>query len=493
MHRHCALLADALFSAQRKDYITALDICESARKKIIHGRMRYRFTGARKALLCACMWGRSNYRLRGLRKQLGVYIYTAAAVLTFFKASKKLMSAAKKLLDQMIHAPHPIRFIQPSNTSRTKFPPKVPDYVIGWILRNTTPSSNMRNTVRVEVPKRPSFIPVRKLRGGRVFVEHVVRWRTDSLMDMYQSCKNEVPPHFTDAEKSFSFKYFYDCIPDFVKMRKKMDGLCPIHHSGMSWENEIAQHRLKWHKNCACKSCVFCKPAPHGCDHGRNPLGGSCTRFTCVRCKHKRCFVDWATNMHTQWIVKVQRTRDTGGTTWVDEVEKGTRHEFMQQARNEMETFDKHHQHSQWHKRKVAELLANLRPGEVYIKFDYIQNIVHERGAETSSSYYGKRQTQFLSFVVWYCKKDANGNITRHKIYRDYLSSYLKHNSLYWQKSMKHLLRHLTNKLKIKINKVLYTSVAVSSNYSYSCGSILMEERRILNLGYLSGLLPNYQ
>lgn len=361
----------------------------------------------------------------------------------------------------MMHSAQPIHFIQPSNTSRTKFSAKVPDYIIGWILQNTTPSSNMRNTVRVVVPQRPTFIPVKKLRGGRLFVEHVVRWRTDSLLDMYRACKQEVPDEFNDMERNFSFNYFYDCIPDFVKMRKKMDGLCPIHHSGMSWENEIARHRLKWHKNCACKTCVFCKPAPHGCDHGRNPLGGSCTRFTCLRCRNKRCFIDWADNMHTQWIVKVQRTRDTGGTTWVDEVENGTRSDFMQLARDEMETFDKHHEHCQWHKRKVTELLANLRPGEVYIKFDYIQNIVHERGAETSSAYYGKRQTQFLSFVVWYCKRDHNGNVTRHKIYRDYLSSYLKHNSLYWQKSIKHLLRHLRNKLKIKIKKVCYTSAAV--------------------------------
>lgn len=77
---HCGLLLKCvIFShsrhplARRKDYIAALDICESARKKIIHGRMRYRFTGARKALLVACMWGRPSFHfLRGVRKQLGV-------------------------------------------------------------------------------------------------------------------------------------------------------------------------------------------------------------------------------------------------------------------------------------------------------------------------------------------------------------------------------------------------------------------------------------
>ena len=66
--------------------------------------------------------------------------------------------------------------------------------------------------------------------------------------------------------------------------------------------------------------------------------------------------------------------------------------------------------------------MENLPRNQVLIKADFIQNIAHSRGRETSQAYYGKRQTQFLCFVVWYwvCR---NGVWEKHKQYYDFLSS----------------------------------------------------------------------
>lgn len=98
--------------------------------------------------------------------------------------------------------------------------------------------------------------------------------------------------------------------------------------------------------------------------------------------------------------------------------------------------------------------MSKMRLGDVIVKADYIQNISHSRGKETSSSYFGKHQSQFLSLVVWYNKKNSDGTVTKYKAHFDYISSYLNHNSIFFQKAMLHLLTHLRTELRVPIKKV---------------------------------------
>jgi hypothetical protein len=76
---------------------------------------------------------------------------------------------------------------------------------------------------------------------------------------------------------------------------------------------------------------------------------------------------------------------------------------------------------------------------------------VYSRGQETSQTYYEKYQTQFLSFVTWYYTFE-NSEWTKYKLYINYLSAYLKHNSLYFHKYIHHLLEYLAD-LEIVFNK----------------------------------------
>ena len=71
-----------------------------------------------------------------------------------------------------------------------------------------------------------------------------------------------------------------------------------------------------------------------------------------------------------------------------------------------------------------------------------------------------------LTFAVWYQEKRADGTVAKRKMYFDYLSSYLKHNSLYFQKCMVHLLKYLKEVLHIPYNKVRSQAKSTpSANY----------------------------
>ena len=116
-----------------------------------------------------------------------------------------------------------------------------------------------------------------------------------------------------------------------------------------------------------------------------------------------------------------------------------------------------------WNKAQVDWLKKNLPAGEVLIKADFIQNYEHSRGQESDSAYYNKRQTQLLTFVVWYHSKDSTEEKPDIKIkYYDYLSGYLKHTSLFFQKSFLHLMEYLKKDLPykpMKVNTQLYIFV----------------------------------
>ena len=125
----------------------------------------------------------------------------------------------------------------------------------------------------------------------------------------------------------------------------------------------------------------------------------------------------------------------------------------MDTLRKEMLAHNEHERHVIFHKEQVASLLENFATNEIVILADFIQNIAHSRGRETSQSYYSKRQTQFLSFVI-YRKHKVNGEVKTEKKFVDYLFSYLKHNSLFFSKCITHLLTYLWDELKWEFDKI---------------------------------------
>ena len=278
----------------------------------------------------------------------------------------------------------------------------------------------------------------------------VKQWRTKSLDQMFEQCKLEIPIEFADGGITFSKSYFYTNIPPFVHMKVKQEGLCPMHHTGRCYHNEFVKKRNMWHNRCTC-TCLFC--STNGCDHGKSPDRGACSFFTCKRCANIRCPREW-THTFTQWVRPVQRKREGGGLYWENLGEHSSRQEFLQLMVDEMSAYMQHDEHNEWHKHQMGILLNNFKLGHVIVKCDFIQNIVHSRGQEVSSAWFGKRQTQFLSFVVWYTKQNANGSVSKYKSFYDYLSCYLKHNSLFFQKCLIHLLTHLRDEVKTPLRKV---------------------------------------
>lgn len=176
--------------------------------------------------------------------------------------------------------------LAPSQLSRSRAAPAKVAFVQQWILDHTTPSSNTRNVVKYTDPE-----------GNEL--NHVIHWRTETISTMYLRCKLEYAVKEHDV---FSRSFFLKQIPSFVKCRKKQDGLCPIHYTGILLEKELVNKRRYWHQNCTC-SCVFCSST--GCNHGNNPLGGKCSQFSCERCKATKCRQEW-NFADTNWCRPIQ-------------------------------------------------------------------------------------------------------------------------------------------------------------------------------------------
>ena len=133
----------------------------------------------------------------------------------------------------------------------------------------------------------------------------------------------------------------------------------------------------------------------------------------------------------------------------------GTRRDFMKFVNSKVDKFQVHHELSKWVADQVRTLKNTLPQKHVLIKGDFIQNIVHRRGAESSSSYYNHRQTQLLVFVIWYHGKGSTKEKPLIKMrYVDYVSGFLKHSSLFFQKCFTHLNTWLNGKVHYTIKRV---------------------------------------
>lgn len=218
----------------------------------------------------------------------------------------------------------------------------------------------------------------------------------------------------------------------------------------MILQKELVWKRSYWHRECKC-TCAFCSPT--GCDHGKNPLDGICAQFTCTRCAKHKCPEEW-NGAITTWRRSVQRVRKGRGAIWVMEDQEGTRREMIRSMKAEMKSYNSHCKHVLHHKNQMRQLLANFPHNSIIIKGDFIQNILHGCGQETSQTFFNKRQSQLLTFVIWYWQRSEDGTWERCKLYVDYVSSYLSHNSLFFQKCLLHLTNYLRQNLGLVFRKV---------------------------------------
>lgn len=235
---------------------------------------------------------------------------------------------------------------------------------------HTQPSSNSRNVVCVA-------------EHGIVY-DHVIHWRDDTLSSLWKRCLSD---SIRDNERAMSRTFFIRCVPSFVRLRKKQDGLCPVHYTAHAMIKECGRKRAVWHRFCTC-NCAFC--ADDGCAHGKRPLDGKCNEFTCTRCKEIKCPREHC-SIQSYWVRPIQLRRKGGGLYWLNQQEIDTRANLMSSMIQEMEAFHTHAEHVNFSKQQLRVLRTNFRQEDIVVQADFIQNIVHSRGRETSQSYYGKR------------------------------------------------------------------------------------------------------
>jgi hypothetical protein len=334
------------------------------------------------------------------------------------------------------------KFVTKIAIHRSKKPVYFKKEVVDWLLENTRPSSNSKNMVTYKDETAHKQ-------------KHITQWREESLRQLFKRCKLTL-----EHGQLLHRTYFYSSIPKFVKMVKPMEALCPYHMTFRKWTKELERKRMQWHVladkllKCVCL-CIFCSGA--GCAHGKTPDTGTCASNTCLRCKDHKCPAEWTEAAPlTVWYTSALKKRLGGGNFWQDKEHTGSRLSMMSKWEEEMKAFEAHNERNIWNKEKVDWLKRNIPHDNVLIKADFIQNYEHSRGQESDSAYYNKRQTQLLTFVVWYHSKESTDDKPVIKIkYYDYLSGYLKHTSLFFQKCFMHLLEILKKDLPYKPRKVL--------------------------------------
>lgn len=195
-------------------------------------------------------------------------------------------------------------------------------FVYKWVHDYTTPLSNTQNVVKVN-------------KNGCRF-DHVIYWHTDTIDTLYvhllppssysplpSSSSISCPLPFLiylryvlcrlEAVKTlgqtFQWSFFLTCIPQYVRLKQKQDGLCPLHFTAHHLEKEFIRKRVIWHQNCTC-TCDYCYT--EGCNHGCNLDRGKCLFMTCLRCCDVQCPIKWNVTM-SNWLYPVQLTREGGG------------------------------------------------------------------------------------------------------------------------------------------------------------------------------------
>ena len=440
----CQLCAYHLINLETgSDFDAALRLSHNVKDTLSKIKYKERYSGGSNAVLQSVVGASGT--VADIAKQLEVGQEKLPNVcmqnekkMIFSQMDPKRLRKARKMVVQAQAAPKYVPLVHRVHIRRSKVKAEVKKEVQQWILDHTRPSSNSSR--------------MKKWKDDDGAVQsHVVQWRDHTLAELFHAYQVEL----TDGEK-VNKTLFYKLIPKYVFRTKLKEGLCPYHMHAHHLGYEMGRLRGKWHGNACSCACVYCSSV--GCAHGKSPEDGKCDLHTCSRCKHNRCPVDWREDMETVWYTQKIEHRQGGGMLTVNEPQPGTRTEFMQFVQTELEQFQVHDELTEWVAQQVRTLKNNLRQKHVFIKGDFIQNIVHRRGAESSSSYYNHRQSQLLVFVIWYHGRASTKEKPQIKMrYVDYVSGFLKHSSLFFQKCFTHLNTWLTKKIPYPIKRVCTT------------------------------------
>lgn len=128
--------------------------------------------------------------------------------------------------------------------------------------------------------------------------------------------------------------------------------------------------------------------------------------------------------------------------------DNGTRNYFMKRVTYEVQTFAAHIHEVKWFKCQFGKLKTELQFNAIIIRWDYIENYVHDKNYSISSQHFGKKQSTLLVATVWFWdsvynqKKDTMERCVIKKWF-DFTSEYLNHNSFFYEKCFAILLEDL--------------------------------------------------
>lgn len=311
--------------------------------------------------------------------------------------------------------------------------------IIKFMASAFTASSNSQNVVKRVNP------------DTQEIERTVTHWRTDTWEVLLGEFKSE------SGYQNVSIEYFKKFKPWFVRPKKYYSGLCDKHDIGFFWENSNKAIRLPWHGDCNCESpnygncqcykrcecdCNFCVQ----CEHGDNPEGrnGDCWKGTCTRCNTVECPIEWDTEIDCTYTDRYYAKADNGRRIAFEEEVTESRDSYMARISGELLLFHAHEKQVQWWRRLWRFVQEYALPGHLFIRWDFIQNYVHQKAYAMSFDHFGKQQTAILTAFVVYRK--LNGELV--KRYYDFMSSYICHNHHYYKLALRKLLTTLKEKWK---------------------------------------------
>ena len=145
---------------------------------------------------------------------------------------------------------------------------------------------------------------------------------------------------------------------------------------GLYFVNLLKNTRRIWHQNCTCL-CIFCRV----CQHGKYPTGDresvSCHDGSCTRCATDECPLEWNGDETEIWIDR-QFQQNEKKKRIVKEIEIESSREYMsERIAKELQDFEAHVAHCYHWKRQYRNLIRNLLPGHVVIRWDFIGKYFH--------------------------------------------------------------------------------------------------------------------
>lgn len=200
----------------------------------------------------------------------------------------------------------------------------------------------------------------------------------------------------------------------------------------------ISQKRRQWHNNCTC-TCTFCTV----CNHS-----ASCSEACCPNCFDDACPLETTDDAELWTVPEVNKSlssqADKAPNQMVHVQNIGSRSAFLQAWHDTLEKAVDHKHHTVWQKNVIETLKTNLPLDTFMTRWDFLMNYTHISSIEVGNAFYGRRQSTVLIATIWYHDESSTEQKpVIKKLYHAFVSPYLTHSSLFFQKAFSALLPHL--------------------------------------------------